>query len=636
MSEDSFPRLSPSSDGHLRTLLELEAFRVCPPLKVTEFESWCKACGLAVGIELLEQLEKKGIFMPLFRVRLPVHREKMRHVEGGVERLGELREGEDWEGQVETSYVWPDFSRHRLLEWMDEGLLFSPEGRPFIPWEEYQDESHQAAVATYYSRFQIFTLAYQLTTTTFELSLAFIIDYSSKDFAALEGDLAEIAEFSCSPQSRLDNPRFDTEILSQAIASRYYPLARGDLRRITLPGDWDWYGYSRRWDASSVVANFGISPEGIKRHVEELVDPALYFDDPLEDWDDLLRFVKREARDRLKGKARYGEELRAMREMLSSLYKDMTGGQLDQRKGSLTRRYTLNKSSRLARTSELTRAKAPTEVDLLEFVVSRYGLNPRPALVLFVEGEGEREAIPRLVERAYGHSLAVAGIEVRNLGGVSGFTGKKGQGRHGALEKVVEDLHWNQTVVFVILDNEGGASQVRRRLSGKVSKYLPKRTVIRREFVHIWNCSIEFDNFTSEEIAAALTTTAEERFHFTAEQVTQARLEFGRKGDPLSKLFEDHVRYSLPKPRLLCELVDRLPLREPESRDRPLLVLLGEIMQIAALNHKATFVDTWYENQESGYLGHPVDGREDRMAHNFKVLRTIQTHLDGTDGKADD
>jgi hypothetical protein len=193
-------------------------------------------------------------------------------------------------------------------------------------------------------------------------------------------------------------------------------------------------------------------------------------------------------------------------------------------------------------------------------------------------------------------------------------------------------LHLSQTVVFVVLDNEGGVREVREKLAGKVSRYSPKRTVIRREFIHIWERSIELDNFTPEEIATALTMTAEERYRFTAAEVTEASAAFGKRGDPISELFAAKVQYGLPKPKFLCHLVDLLPLDDPSTSKRPLLVLLHQLVEIAALNHKPTFVDTWFENQESGYLGHPTGGGEGRMANKFGELRAIQRHLEATAG----
>jgi hypothetical protein len=628
MAKDEFSRVTLSGDPLLRLLLELDAFRLCPPLPTDRFIDWCKKCGVDVSAELLEQFEKKGLFLPLLRVRFPIYREKRRRTQNGdIEVLGRLEDGDAWDGDVEETYVWPDFARHKLITWMDEGYLYAPETRPFVPWEEFRDTNRRRAVETYYSPFQVYTLDFQLNGSGILLNAAYLADYSEEDYERLFAQLKQLTQWGSDPSSRINNPRFDAVVLAQAIATRYSPQARGDLRTITVPSHWDWHAYAREWKANEVVASLGVTD--VCRYYE-MLDSAMAFADPLAEWDDLLSFIKQEAREKLQGKARLGQELRVMREMFGSIHRDLTGQTPEPRKGSLIERYGLHERTKFARSEEARRARAPTEVDLLEFVVNRYGLNPRPALVLFVEGAGEQAAIPRLLERVYGMTLAVAGIEIRNLSGVAGFTGAKKRERYGALEKVIEELHLTQTVVFVALDNEGGAPEIRKRLAEKPSRYSPKRTVIRREFIHIWERNVELDNFTPDEIAIALTFAAEDRYQFTAEEVNSAAAEFGRAGDPISRLFGEKVSYHLPKPKLLCHLVDRLPIEDEEVRRRPLLVLLREIATIAALNHKPVFVDTWYENQESGYLGHPTEGDRKRMDEHFRVLRRLQEHLVST------
>ena len=333
-----------------------------------------------------------------------------------------------WEGRVCERYVWPNFSHHNLCRWMDEGLLYSPEARLFQPWNTFRDEKRRTRIGTYYSPFQVYTLKFQLTGTGLLLNSAFLSDYSEDGFEHLKEKLKGWAVSKSDPKSRLENPLFDAVILAQAIASRYYPPARGDLRTITLPADWDWYGYARAWSAEAVATRFGISPADVRRYYE-MLDTALLFADPLEDWDDLLSFVNLSARERLKGDAQYGQALRAMRQMFGLFFQDLTGQALEPSKGTLGERYALNEGSQLARSGEYRQSRVESEVDLLEFVVNRYGLNPRSALVLFVEGEGEEAAIPKLIERRYGMNMGVVGIELRSLSGVAGFTGpKRGSG----------------------------------------------------------------------------------------------------------------------------------------------------------------------------------------------------------------
>lgn len=380
----------------------------------------------------------------------------------------------------------------------------------------------------------------------------------------------------------------------------------------------------RKWKADEAIASLGLGSREVRR-LYEIVDTAILFADPLEDWDDLLTFVARSRKEKLKGDAQYGQTLRHMRDMFGLLYKDLTGEEIEPRKGYLAERYVLDDSNRFARKGKDRRVKAGRDVELLEFVTNRYGLNPRPALVLFVEGHGEETIFPLLAERFLGISLSTCGVEVRNLHGVNGFTGKR-RNPYGALEKVIEELHLVQTVAFVVLDNEGvGVQKLRRKLSTAPSKYYPRRTIIRREFVHVWKQSIELDNFTTEEIATALSVVSEERYRFSGAEVERAGAGFGREGDPISRLYSEKVEYELPKPKFLRLLAEAIPLKEGVTT-RPILVLLNEVLEIAALNHKPTFVDLWFENQESGYLGHPVEG-DDRMTDRFLRLSQIQEHL---------
>ena len=73
--------------------------------------------------------------------------------------------------------------------------------------------------------------------------------------------------------------------------------------------------------------------------------------------------------------------------------------------------------------------------------MNSYHLNPRPKLILVVEGPSEQAVIPRIAAKAMGHEFSPLGIEVRTLGGVGEYTGKKKYDNFGALEKFIEDYH---------------------------------------------------------------------------------------------------------------------------------------------------------------------------------------------------
>jgi len=432
-------------------------------------------------------------------------------------------------------------------------------------------------------------------------------------------------------------------LLAQFLSARYQPPARSDFRTISTPGEeggWDWHDYRRRWDAAQALGQLRLAVDDIKRHFERL-DSALFFSDPLYNWSDLLPFVKREQRAKLKYDALRCQTLITMRDMIGLFYRDLTGENLLPRQGALREQYELNESvGQLLRTPEERATRVDHDVQLLEFVTARYGLNPRASLILFVEGDGEEVVIPKLADRLFAARLPVYGIEVRNLHGLPGYLGRKREARDGALEKAIEELHVTQTVAFLVLDTDNitRARNIRERLADARSKYVPARTITRRELIHLWEKSIEFDNFSSEEIAAALTATAEGRHVFTPMEVEHADMEvehaeqdFAQKGDPLSRLYKRETDYSLPKPQFLERL---FAVIEPdESPMRPIVALLDQILWIAALNHRPAFIDTWIHNQEIGLLGRPLDGRQAsaEVKARLEKIRILQEHLPSDD-----
>jgi hypothetical protein len=107
----------------------------------------------------------------------------------------------------------------------------------------------------------------------------------------------------------------------------------------------------------------------------------------------------------------------------------------------------------------------------------------------------------------------------------------------------------------VVLDNEGGASQVKNALVKKQSEFMKKGKVTRDEYIQIWNDSIEVDNFSWDDIARALTQYCDHDHEFTAEEVKISFQPVGgqpRKGNPMETLLKQTGgRYSLNKVQLL-------------------------------------------------------------------------------------
>lgn len=256
------------------------------------------------------------------------------------------------------------------------------------------------------------------------------------------------------------------------------------------------------------------------------------------------------------------------------------------------------------------------ELQNLEFLTNKYHLNPRPKLILVVEGNGEAEQFPRLAKELFGYSFPQGGIEVVNIQGVGNFTGKKKIDKYGGLERFIDDYHHRQTVVFVVLDDEGRVSKIKKELLKAHSKYYPDRMVTKEEYIQVWDKkNIEFDNFSHDEIARAMTKLSEGRYTFKVDEIADCENSFSAgESNPLGKLFSEKFKeYDLSKPKLLNILFGFIISHPKDEFDadgkakRPVVQVIEKVRELAAKNYPPDTQDTWRKNQESGYFGDPVE-----------------------------
>lgn len=246
----------------------------------------------------------------------------------------------------------------------------------------------------------------------------------------------------------------------------------------------------------------------------------------------------------------------------------------------------------------------------LEYLVNEYNLNPRPKVILFVEGDGEAAELPKLASSLLGYDFGTAGIEIRALGSVDEFSGDRRLNPHGALPRLVDDFHARQTIVFVILDNENTAKRTRDDLVNARSKIVPERMLTRSDYVHLWDRTFEFDNFSDEEIAQAMTAVAESRYAFEMDEIAQCRAAWDEKPrDHLSALYRAKLQYGLPKKELASALMRSVGMH-PESEvpatgepKRPIVRLLKTVIRLAVANHQPESNEGWLLNQKTGYFG---------------------------------
>ncbi|MCA1622307.1 MAG: hypothetical protein LC768_03685 [Acidobacteria bacterium] len=315
---------------------------------------------------------------------------------------------------------------------------------------------------------------------------------------------------------------------------------------------------------------------------------------PIDNWDELISFVKKEKKERLKDKALLSETYKVMSKMLNLFYQDLTERKL----------YTYGDSPE---TIEVYRGKGMTKDDLryMEFVANDFGVNPRPKLILMVEGDGEFNEIPRLTKWAFGKSLAAYRIQIINLKSIGEFNSRK-------IERFIDHYHDLQTVVYFVLDNENNSPRARDTLIGKQSQYIENLTITKKEFFTIWNKNIEFDNFTDKEIANAMTEVCTNRYTFDESEIQKCRIDFGTGRDPLSRLYEEKLTYGLEKPKLLEILFNRIQSNykiviNGVEKNRPILDVIDDITHLAIRNYQPHSLSAWTENQNSGWLRNPYN-----------------------------
>ena len=585
----------------LKYIIENEHFIICPFLPTDHFIQYCKDRGIQISRKQLEQFEKLGIFYPIARVRYPKIKTKIEYVDNGkrYRYLGILQDGEEWAGEIKEEYAGFYFKKGYAMDWLEEGHLWNPASQPFQAWKTFNDEKGHRQTESFYSIFQCYTLYDLIRLTKIELRAEAWVSHSEEDIN-VTSKVLDWAEMVISSHQKNGIKGEAAVATCQIISNRYFPITQSDRRSIQVSapihyGNEYWDEYCRDWNAEAVLDDLGMKIGELKQ-LQELVAHDAKNVDPLERWYELISFVSVGEKKKLKGNALFAQTLYSMEQMLRLFYEDLTGNKLQ----------APDESPFWEKDKFYGEGVTKNELQYLEFLTNEYNLNPRPKLILVVEGNGEAEQFPRLAKELFRLSFPQLGIEVVNIHGVGNFTGKKSTDKYGALEKFIDDYHYRQTIVFVVLDNEGRVQTVRQNLLKANSKCYPKRKVTKNEYICVWNKNIEFDNFSHNEIAKAMTTLSDNRHIFKDNDIADCENGFSaREGNSLEKLFNNMLGYDLSKPRLL-EILFGFIISNPET-ERPVVQVIQEVINLAGKNHyRPVTMDIWQKNQESGFFGDPI------------------------------
>ncbi|MDP3110668.1 MAG: hypothetical protein Q8M71_01015 [Thermodesulfovibrionales bacterium] len=585
-------------------LIEEELFIQCPLVSSGDFIRFCKERDIDVSEDDLELYEKIGIFYPIARVEFPKYKEKIEYIENtnSYRALGILQEGEVWHGQIREDYGHFWWAQNIAREFCKEGLLWSPKDRTFTPWNIFYDkELMHRKIESYYSIFQIYPLYMIKKMSSMNLSLTWWSTYDNETINNLVAQIKDVATQTAQMLKGRDNISDEIANVCQIISNRYFPKTQSDRRTINISypthyHDWSWGAYCRNWDAKKEIIRMGIDEKKIKKY-QEIMSSRSRYCDPLENWYDLVQFISLEKKKRLKGKSLLAQTFYAMELMLRSFYKNLTGQDLSEKEG-------INNKWKERVYGE---GVPDSNMTFLEYLTNEFHLNPRPKLILIVEGKSEYEQIPRLAKEI-GYSFDTLGIRIESVEGIGNFTS-------GKIERFIDHYHNLQTIVYIILDNEGNAITFREKILRKKSRYPgANRYITNEQYIFIWDLCFEFDNFSDGEIANALSSLSQGH-SFSQDEIAALRKDFGKqKGATISTLYEEKTAHSLDKPALAELLVDTVIGNLDKeviggNWQRPLLKKVEEIIKLAAKNYQPHRYDTWKTNQESGYLGKKINNK---------------------------
>ena len=426
--------------------------------------------------------------------------------------------------------------------------------KDFVPWEKFytkKDGYLQEIVFTYYHPYQIFFLKWllnnELTITSFS--------FPQKDDELLtaarkwENSLKKRLEIFGEASERQD--KFVELLLF--IQNKYLPLVK-EPGRIIITGDFydsiDNSSFEKLDNLrktiipEEIIKTLGIEIEQIKSYRDSIGSQGLFVD-PLDSWYDLIKYTNYDKRQKLKGKALLAQDFYLVSDMLALLLEDLTGKkQLET--GSLN-------DSMQGRGKLRVYGKELNYVDrdILIRILREYGLNPRPRLVLIVEGYTEEAVFP-IISDAMGIPLERFDIEIINLRGIDKHP-RELIIYHSKpdIYKVDKEyhIHPERTKVFIVFDNEGNKKSwiidfikdpdkeikgMMKEVLSIIEKKKTKNATIDKIFLehtvkyHIWNESFEYDNFTDEELSRELNEYAKKhgyQFDITPTEIKECRKE---------------------------------------------------------------------------------------------------------------
>lgn len=556
----------PANPGRL--ILNNIAVRTAPLLRVDDFVKYCNERSLGVPRARLRRFEQLRLVVPIVRVRAAAEGEEAVWLNSdGVDR---------------------HFESGRVI---DVSAVAA----------EYDLPADDVDWMPYYSRFQFLEVARTLDSLDVTVPLDQYLEPNG------EVQIPQAMTDWWTRQVSWDLGATETReadralaVLAQFISNRYQPHTQSNRRTMTVSPTstftkwlavesmaWKWWEYASDWDPHVTIEPFDLDRESLRSAYWKIAT-HLRSQDPLWDWNDLVAFVDRKKRDRLKGEALLGQAYRDLAKMLRLLYKDLYDEDLPE-------------PHEIGLPAEGQIPEIDVRVDPrehLKYVANLYTLNPQPKLVLFVEGESEVRFVEQVYPELFGSHYGFSGIKLVNLHGVGNATGRKREDRFNALFRLIDYLHDEQIDTLVILDNEGHAQHLKDAARKKASLFGQRARATTPSRIRVWKTNFEFDNFSDTELARALTSLAPDDVRFRSQDVKHVRENWPKEG--LSSLFKERTERGLEKPAL-AEQLAKITVAEDTRRspmNRPIVKVLVSVHEEASRNWLPVRRDIWEANQQ--------------------------------------
>ena len=469
------------------------------PLTFSEFTRECERRGYKVQDWYeLEALHRINALTPLFRFE--------KHIDEIHEQAN--RTGENWQSVIARHLNDMSSLSHYLHGHNDIGHLEDPRKESFQSWSNYilKHETGLLWRSTFlFSYYQLLLIP----------DLRRIKRYMQSQLTENPRYIfGRSLHFDLPPDPHKEVIEIATKndeiiLLLSALETRYLPMIQSHLTDSRGRGLEYWNEYSRSFDPITMLEWLNWSPEKVKEAAKQLLWIA-HCADPLDDWIDLVRLIRPEKWQRLKGDALIAMDHRIAAEIILHFYEHLV------QKGVAE---PLEESSQHWRGPFDGRLK--TDRKELDSVLMEYGISPQPSLILVLEGETEAILVPRVMELLgipdqpdYIKLFTSAGVG-RDLGILAKYavTPQPGKLINGGFL-----LNRPPTHFFVVMDAEGGYASAedrekkRKAFVEDIWRALPtshRAQISLNEIdqiveVETWNDngdSFEFAHLTDQEIA---------------------------------------------------------------------------------------------------------------------------------------